>query len=290
MIPTLKTLLRSRASLVASSICSTLKTLTNSTLWVLFSALKDHTRFFFQCVALLEILPTAVSVLNVTADYFWNHTVVLTFWSIFLSLVVDCDGSTCFSVERPQFLCCHMFCFLKLTFWFVCRFWIRPGNTLVQVETKGFATHFLLWCSLPTSWLSDTKKTPHWCANIHFHTLRLQICFCVINWVQLCLLTGWQVGKEVSEDLFLRSPNHQCTYQGRACRAASSTLPAGGAGCGRDWLWESRDCSLWVHVTGRMFKNFVKPWPFRLTQFVHRLQSEKQHCYKNMFAAFASGK
>lgn len=41
----------------------------------------------------------------------------------------------------------------------------------MQVETKGFVTHSLLWCSLPTSWPSDTRKTPHWCANILFHCM-----------------------------------------------------------------------------------------------------------------------
>lgn len=68
-----------------------------------------------------------------------------------------------------QCLCCHMCCSLMLTLWSVVRFWTQPGNTLVRVETKGFVTHSLLWCSQPTSWPSDTRRTPHWCANIPVH-------------------------------------------------------------------------------------------------------------------------
>lgn len=92
----------------------------------------------------------------------------------------------------------------------------------------------------------------------------LTCCICsfvypIIKLSQICLPSGWQVGKEVPEDLFLRPPDHQCTYQGWACWAASSTLPAGGTGCRRDWLWEPWDCSVWVHVTGRMFNKTDSP-------------------------------
>lgn len=41
----------------------------------------------------------------------------------------------------------------------------------MQAETKGFASLSLLWFLLPTSWPSDTRKTPPWCVNILFRSL-----------------------------------------------------------------------------------------------------------------------
>lgn len=77
----------------------------------------------------------------------------------------------------------------------------------------------------------------------------------------VCLLKplplGWQVGEEMPEDLFLRPPDHQCANQGWARRAASETLPAGGAGRRRDRLWKPRDRSLRVHVTGMKSFEFM---------------------------------
>lgn len=225
MILTQKTLPRSRVSLVASSICFTLRTLISSILWVLSSTLKEHTSDF-SLVAKYQTFCTATAVFCI-------------------ELVIS--GSQCF--------CCCLCRLLTLTFWFVIRFWTQRGNTSEQVETKGFASRSLLWFSLPTSWPSDTRKMPHWCADILF-TLHVPWCFYVspvFKLSQICPPSGWQVGKEVSEDLFLRSPDHQCTYKGWAGRAAPATLPAGGAGCRRDRFWEPRDCSLRVYVTGRMF-------------------------------------
>lgn len=140
------------------------------------------------------------------------------------------------------------------TLWCVLRFSTQHVNTLVRVETKGFATLSLLWCSLPISWPSDTKRTPHRCVNILF-SLTCWICCFVYptmkSYLFFLLPLGRQVGEEMSKDLFLRPPDHQCSNKGWAGWAASTTLPAGCAGCRRDWLWEPRDCSLWVHVTGK---------------------------------------
>lgn len=101
---------------------------------------------------------------------------------------------------------------------------------------------------------SSVRKRPF---PLHFTCCICSFVYPLIKWSQMCLPPGWQVGKEVSEDLLLRPPDHQCTYQGGARWAASSNLPAGGAGCRRDRLWEPRDCSLWVHVTGRMFNKTI---------------------------------
>lgn len=62
---------------------------------------------------------------------------------------------------------------------------------------------------------------------------------------------GWQMGKEVPEDILICSSDHQCFDQSRAGRAASPSLPTRSASCRRDWLWESWNCGLWIHVPGK---------------------------------------
>jgi len=58
------------------------------------------------------------------------------------------------------------------------------------------------------------------------------------------------MGKEVPEDLLVWSSDHQCSDQSRTGRAASPSLLTRSTGCRRDWLWESWDCGLWIHVPG----------------------------------------
>lgn len=124
------------------------------------------------------------------------------------------------------------------------------------VETKGFAILSLLWCLLPTSWPSDTKRTPHRCVNVLLSVTAGFVLLSAQLWNDTFFfcLSGWQVGEEMSKDLFLRPSDHQCSNQSWARWAASQTFPAGGASCRRDWLWEPWDCSVWVHVTGKCFE------------------------------------
>lgn len=56
---------------------------------------------------------------------------------------------------------------------FPCRSWTQRGNTLEQVETKGFVSPSPLWSLLPTSWPSDTKKTPRRCVATSLSFLSL---------------------------------------------------------------------------------------------------------------------
>lgn len=120
------------------------------------------------------------------------------------------------------------------TFWG----WWKPKDSL-HTPSSGL-------CCLPAGFqIQGELLTGDTRTRTHTHTC--------VYWILNRSLSsaGWQVGKEVSEDILLRSPDHQCTVQSRAGWASSQTLPAGGAGCRRDWFREPRNCSLRVHVAGK---------------------------------------
>lgn len=65
------------------------------------------------------------------------------------------------------------------------------------------------------------------------------------------------MGKEVPENLHLRSPNYQRLDQGRVGGTSTETFPPGGASGWGDWLRKPRNGCVRIHVSGRARHSFL---------------------------------